>query len=58
MGKKYTNDALASNEKNYHKRSKKLNIILNFLHWIETKLSKIGVKQFFGTSILMVFSTK
>jgi hypothetical protein len=58
MGKKYTNDALASNEKDYHKRSKKLNSILNFLHWIEMKLSKIGIKPLFGTSRLMVFSTK
>lgn len=32
LGKKYTNDALAGKEKNYHHRSKKLNRILNFLH--------------------------
>jgi len=57
MGKKYTNDVLTSKEKDYHKRSKKLNGILNFLYWIEMKLSKIGIKPFFGTSKLLVFST-
>jgi len=57
MGKKYTNDILTNKEKDYHKRSKKLNGILNFLHWIEMKLSKIGIKPFFGTSRLMLFST-
>ena len=57
MGMKYTNEALASKEINYHQRSKKLNSILNFLHWIEMKLSKIGIKPLFGTSRLMVFST-
>lgn len=57
MGKKYTKDILTSKEKDYHKRSKKLNGILNFLHWIEMKLSKIGIKPPFGTSRLMVFSS-
>ena len=57
LGKKYTNDVLAGKEKDYHHRSKKLNSILNFLHWIEMKLSKIGIKPLFGTSRLIVFST-
>ncbi len=57
LGKQYTNEELASNEKDYHKRSKKLNCILNFLHCLEMKLSKIGIKPLFGTSRLMVFST-
>ena len=57
MGKKYTNDALAGKEKDYHHRSKKLNSILNFLHLIEMKLSKIGIKPLFGTSRLIIFST-
>jgi len=57
MGMKYTNEALASKEKDYHKRSKKLNGLLNLLHWIEMNLSKIGIKSPFGTSRLMVFST-
>jgi hypothetical protein len=57
LGKKYTNDVLAGKEKDYHHRSKKLNGILNFLHWIEMKLSKIGIKPLFGTSRLIVFST-
>ena len=57
MGMKNTNEALASKEINYHQRSKKLNSILNLLHWIEIKLSKIGIKPPFGTSRLMVFST-
>lgn len=57
MGRKYTNDVLANKEKDYHQSSKKLNSILNFLHWIEMKLSKIGIKPLFGTSRLIVFST-
>jgi hypothetical protein len=57
LGKKYTNDVLACKEKDYHHRSKKLNSILNFLHWIEMKLSKIGTKPLIGTSRLIVFST-
>jgi hypothetical protein len=57
MGKKYTTDILTCKEKDYHKRSKKLNGILNFLHWIEMKLSKIGIKPPFGTSRLIIFST-
>jgi hypothetical protein len=57
LGKKYTNDILASREKDYHKSSKKLNWILNFLHWIEMKLSKIGIKPPLGTSRLIIFST-
>lgn len=57
MGMKYTNEVLASKEKDYHKRSKKLNGLLNFLHWIEMKLSKIGIKPLFGTSLLIVVST-
>lgn len=57
MSMKYTNDVLRSKEKDYHMRSKKLNGILNFLHWIEMKLSKIGIKPLFGTSRLIIFST-
>ena len=57
MGMKYTNEALAGKEKDYHMRSKKLNGILNFLHLIEMKLSKIGIKPLFGTSRLIIFST-
>jgi len=57
MGKKYTNDILTSKEKDYHQRSKKLNGVLNFLHWIEMNLSKIAIKPTFGTSLLVVFST-
>ena len=57
MSMKYTNEVLASKEKDYHKRSKKLNGLLNFLHWIEMKLSKIGIKPPFGTSLLIVIST-
>ncbi len=57
IGKKYTNAVLNSKEKDYHKWSKKLNGILNFLHWIELKLSKIGNKPPFGTSLLIVVST-
>jgi hypothetical protein len=57
MGRLNKFDVLAKKEKDYHKMSKKLNGILNFLHWIEMKLSKIGIKPPFGTSRLMVFST-
>ena len=57
IGRKYTKDLLTSKEKDYHNRSKKLNVLLNFLHWIEMKLSRIGIKPFFGTSRLMLFST-
>lgn len=57
LGKKYTAEVLAGNEKDYHKRSNKLNFVLNLLHWIEMKLSKIGIKPLFGTSMLMVFSS-
>ena len=57
MGRKNTFDVLAKKEKDYHQRSKKLNVILNFFFWIEIKLSKIGIKPPFGTSKLVVFST-
>jgi len=57
MGRKNTYDVLAKKEKDYHQRSKKLNVILNFFFWIEIKLSKIGIKPPFGTSRLVVLST-
>jgi SAM-dependent methyltransferase len=58
LGKKYNSDDLKTREKGYHEQSRYLSFLLNFLHWLESAHIKVGLKPFWGTSMMVVLEKR
>lgn len=54
LGKKLTFEEIRKKEENYHKSSGLLNTVLNGFHKLESMVSSISIKPFWGTSRLII----